>query len=112
MPGLMSRSAQRSRKRLPKPDRRRAVELPAGRDADGSEMRFWEFPFGVEVEAPDSAMRGLEELATLAAGANWGMEFADTAMHFRFHLKEGAAKFIKACKYHVFIPGARRWLRR
>src|SRR5262249_45149628 len=81
-------------------------------DADGSGMRFWEFPFGVEVEAPDSAMRELEELATLAAGANWGMEFADTAMHFRFHLREDATKFITACKYRVFIPGARRWLRR
>jgi hypothetical protein len=56
--------------RRPKPDRRRALELLAGCSADGegSEMRFWEFPFGVEVEGPDSAMRELAELATLAAG--------------------------------------------
>jgi hypothetical protein len=77
-------------------------------------MRFWEFPFAIEVEAPDSAMRELEELATLAAGANWGMEFAGTAMHFRFHLQEDATKFITAtaCKYPVFLSGTRRWIRR
>ena len=105
-----------ARKRIRKsPDRLRAVELLAGRDADGegSEIRFWEFPFGVGIEAPDSAMRELEELATLAAGANWGMEFADTAMHFRFRLKKDVRKFITACKYRVFVPvGARRYLGR
>jgi hypothetical protein len=31
--------------------RRRALEVLAGRAAEGSEMRFWEFPFGVEVKA-------------------------------------------------------------
>jgi len=41
-------------------------------------------------------------LATLAAGANWGMEFADTAMHFRFRLKGDARKFLRACKYPFF----------
>jgi hypothetical protein len=51
-------------------------------------------------------------LATLAAGANWGMEFAGTAMHFRFRLKGDARKFIKACKYPFFIPGTRRCLGR
>ena len=87
------------RKRAPKPDRVRALE-------------FWEFPFGFEVEAPDSATQELEELATLAAGANWGMEFAGAAMHFRFRLKGDGRKFIKACKYPFFLPGTRRWLRR
>jgi hypothetical protein len=51
-------------------------------------MTFWEFPFGVEVEAPDSAIQELEELATLAAGPNWDMEFAGTAIHFRFQHKQ------------------------
>ena len=58
-----------------------------------SMMKFWEFPFGVEVEAPDSAIRELEELATLFAGANWGMQFEGTAMHFRFQFDLDAAKF-------------------
>jgi hypothetical protein len=30
-----------------------------GANGEGSEMRFWEFRFGVEVKAPDSAMREL-----------------------------------------------------
>jgi hypothetical protein len=78
-------------------------------------MTFWKFRFGVEVEAPDSAIQGLEELATLVAGANWDMEFAGTAIHFRFQHKQSAGKFIRACgtrKYLVFIPGTRRWLGR
>ena len=73
-------------------------------------MKFWELPFGVEVEAPNSAMRELEELATLAAGVDWGMEFAGTAMHFRFDRQEDAIKFILACKHRVFIPGSRWYL--
>jgi hypothetical protein len=71
-------------------------------------MTFWEFPFGVEVEAPDSVIQELEELTTLAAGANWGMEFAGTAMHFRFQYKHSLRKFIRGCrtrKYLVSLPG-------
>jgi hypothetical protein len=66
------------------------------------------------VNCPFPALRELEELATLAAGANWGMEFAGTAMHFRFHLQEDATKFITAtaCKYPVSLSGTRRWIRR
>jgi hypothetical protein len=60
-------------------------------------MKFWEFPFGVKVEAPDSAMRRLEELATDCAGANWGVEFDCTAMHFRFDRGEDVTKFILVC---------------
>jgi hypothetical protein len=87
----------------------------AVRVREGSQMTFWEFPFGVEVEAPDSAIQELEELATLAAGPNWGMEFAGTAIHFRFQHKQSGGKFIKACstrRYLVFIPGTRRYLGR
>lgn len=87
----------------------------AVRVREGSQMTFWEFPFGVEVEAPDSAIQELEELATLTAGPNWGMEFAGTAMHFRFQHKQSGGKFIRACgtrKYPVFIPGSRRYLGR
>src|SRR5262245_26250681 len=36
---------------------------------NGAPMKFWEFPFGVKVEAPDSAMRTLEKFATDAAGS-------------------------------------------
>jgi hypothetical protein len=60
-------------------------------------MKFWEFPFGVEVEAPDTAIEELERLARLSAGANWGMEFDCTAMHFRFDREEDVPKFILAC---------------
>jgi hypothetical protein len=60
-------------------------------------MKFWEFPFGVKVEAPDSPMRRLEELATDCAGANWGVEFDCTAMHFRFDRGEDVTKFILVC---------------
>src|SRR5262249_52925213 len=63
-------------------------------------MKFWEFPFGVEVEAPDSAMRELEELAKRFAGGNWGMEFTGTAMHFRFQFKNDADKFRWICMAH------------
>jgi hypothetical protein len=63
-------------------------------------------------DAPDSSIWELEESATLAAGANWGMEFAGATMHFRFHFKEDGIKFIMACKYRVFIPGAARRLLR
>jgi hypothetical protein len=54
----------------------------AARAGQGAAMKFWEFPFGVEVEAPDTAIEELERLARLFAGANWGMEFDCTAMHF------------------------------
>ena len=60
-------------------------------------MKFWEFPFGVAVEAPDSAMQKLEELATRVAGANWGMEFDGTAMHFRFDSDDTTAVFAMGC---------------
>jgi hypothetical protein len=60
-------------------------------------MKFWEFPFGVEVEAPDTAIEELERLARLSAGANWGIEFDCTAMHFRFDREEDVPKFILAC---------------
>jgi hypothetical protein len=60
-------------------------------------MKFWEFPFGVEVEAPDTAIEELERLARLFAGANWGMEFDCTAMHFRFSREEHLPQFIFAC---------------
>jgi hypothetical protein len=96
---------------MPTPRRRRTLKP----DREGSEMRFWEFPLGFEIEAPDSATQELEELATLAAGANWGMEFADTAMHFRFRLKGDARKFLKACKYPFFpffIPSFRHYVPR
>ena len=74
-------------------------------------MSFWEFPFGIEVEAPDSAIRDLEELATLVAGANWAMEFAgDATMHFRFQFTEDATKFVENCNYRFFIPGSRRYV--
>jgi hypothetical protein len=68
-----------------------------------------------EVEAPDSAIQELEELAALAAGPNWSMEFARTALHFRFQHKQSGGKFIRACrtrKYPVFIAGTRRYLGR
>jgi hypothetical protein len=57
-------------------------------------MKFWELPFGVAVEAPDSAIQKLEELATRVAGANWGMEFDGAAMHFSFDSDDDAAKFV------------------
>jgi hypothetical protein len=61
-------------------------------------MKFWEFRFGVEVEAPDSAIQELEGLARGFAGGNWGMEFDGTAMHFRFDRDEDAIKFGVACQ--------------
>jgi hypothetical protein len=81
----------------------------------GSHLTFWEIPFGIEVEAPDSAIQKLEEMATLAAGTNWGIEFWGTAIHFRFQRKQSKRKFIEACrtrKYLVHIPGTTRWLGR
>ena len=59
--------------------------------------KFWEFPLGVEVEAPDTAIEELESFARLFAGTNWGMEFNSTAMHFRFDRKEDVPKFLFAC---------------
>jgi hypothetical protein len=75
-------------------------------------MTFWELPFGTEVEAPDSALQELEALARNCAGTRWEMEFAGTAMHFRFSRKKDLSKFIRSCtrKYRIFIPGSRRWL--
>ena len=57
-------------------------------------MEFWDFPFGVEVEAPDTAIEELERFARLSAGTNWGMEFDCTAMHFRFEREEDVPKFL------------------
>jgi hypothetical protein len=96
----------------PRADHRRG----AVRIREGSQMTFWELPFGIEVEAPDSAIQELEDLAaSLAAGADWGMEFAGTAMRFRFQRKQILRKFIKACstrKYLVFLQGTRCYLGR
>ena len=96
----------------PRADHRRG----AVRIREGSQMTFWELPFGIEVEAPDSAIQELEDLAaSLAAGADGGMESAGTAMRFRFQHKQILRKFIKACstrKYLVFLQGTRCYLGR
>jgi hypothetical protein len=69
----------------------------AARVGQGAAMKFWEFPFGVEVEAPDTAIEELERLARLFAGANWGVEFDCTAMHFRFSHEKHLPPFNFAC---------------
>jgi hypothetical protein len=66
----------------------------AGQDAA---IKFWEFPFGVEVEAPDTDIEELERLARLFAEANWGMEFDRTAVHFRFNREKEVREFGVAC---------------
>src|SRR5262249_28838483 len=90
-PSASSRAGRKSKLRL-------FGSPPKGvRRWQGEAMTFWELPFGVEVEAPDSAMQKLEQLATFSAGANWGMEFDCTAMHFRFDCDDNAAKFVLGC---------------
>jgi hypothetical protein len=69
----------------------------AARAGQGAAMKFWEFPFELEVEAPDTAIEELETLARGFAGANWGMEFDCTAMHFRFSREEHLHQFKFAC---------------
>src|SRR5207244_4473093 len=82
---------------------------------EGSQTTFWEFPFQIEVDAPDSAIQELEELATLVAGANWGMELRGPAMHFRFQHEKSLRRFVRACwtrKYRTLMVGMIGWLER
>lgn len=60
-------------------------------------LTFWELPFGIRVEAPDSALVELERrAASLAVGA-WDVEIDRECLHFRFETKESLVKFVVAC---------------
>ena len=76
-------------------------------------MAFWEFRFQIEVDAPDSAIKELEDLAASIAGVNWGMELRGPAMHFRFKHEKSLRRFIRACstrKHRTLLVGTTNWL--
>ncbi|MGJ5068183.1 hypothetical protein [Bradyrhizobium oligotrophicum] len=75
------------------------------------DFRFWEFEHEVIVEAPDSEMKRLDQLAAnLADGWGWGIEFdSDTTMRYRFQHIRDALMFAIRCKVKVVSAPERYW---
>jgi hypothetical protein len=65
---------------------------------------FFELPFQIAVDAPDTGLSALEELAELHAPGRWQCQFDCEWTCFGFQLENEAVNFLLACKFAHRYP--------
>ncbi len=75
-------------------------------------VEFFELPFEIAADAPDSAVCALEELAEICAPGRCQCQFDGDWTCFRFQLKHEALKFFLACPYRTRSKGMEQAERR
>ena len=65
------------------------------------DFEFWEYPYEVILDAPDSELARLDRVAANLSASGWGMEFDGDFMRYRFETKRDAVVFALYCRVKV-----------